>query len=168
MRTFKDNQGREWTIAINVDVAKRVLDLTGISVVTLTPETLDKMVSDAIKLVDVVYAIVKPQADSRSVARSDFDASIGGASLDNAIDAFIEELISFFPKRQRDLLAKVWTKSSQAVDMVVQEIGARLDDPATLNQIRLSVATMLSGQGSTASPDVSESPPDPSPSANSG
>lgn len=55
MKTFNDNAGRTWTIAVNVDAVKRVRDLLGEDLLDVK-QILERLTIDPILLCDVVYS----------------------------------------------------------------------------------------------------------------
>lgn len=111
MRVFTDNVGRTWTLEINVTAVKRVRGLVGIDLYQLASdgfESLGKLVSNPVDLADVLYCLVKDQADSQGVTDQDFGRALAGDVITLAADAFVEELIDFFPDaRARSGLRKV-------------------------------------------------------------
>jgi len=111
MRVFKDNAGRTWTLQINVAAVKRVRGLVGIDLYQLASdgfESLGKLVSNPVDLADVLYCLVKDQADSQKITAEDFGRALAGDCITQAADAFVEELIDFFPDaRARSGLRKV-------------------------------------------------------------
>ena len=73
MRTFTDNTGRAWTIAINVDAIKRVKALAKVNLLeAVEGKLIERLVSDPVLLCDVVYTLCKPQADQLDVSDEDF------------------------------------------------------------------------------------------------
>ncbi|MCR9218211.1 MAG: hypothetical protein NXI14_13545, partial [bacterium] len=79
MRTFKDNQGREWTVEITVAAIKRVRGLAGVDLMEVLEGSnglIEKLVRDPVLLCDVIYAACKPQADERQVTDETFGASM--------------------------------------------------------------------------------------------
>jgi hypothetical protein len=71
MKSFTDNAGRTWTLQINVAAVKRVRGLLGLDLYKLTDdglENLARLVSDPVELADVLYCLVKDEADTRSVS----------------------------------------------------------------------------------------------------
>ena len=111
MKTFKDNADRTWSLSINVAAVKRVKGLVGIDLYHLVDdgfESLGKLVSDPVQLADVLYCLVKQEADARLVTDEDFGRALAGDSIAHAAQAFVEELIDFFPDaRARAGLRKV-------------------------------------------------------------
>ena len=137
MKTFKDNAGRTWTIAVNVDAIKRVKALLGINLLeVLDGKLVERFASDPILLVDVVYAICKTEADAQNVSDVQFGQAMGGNSLDLATTALMEELVDFFPSQRRAMLRKALEKFHQAETMVLDSINAKLEGPELDAQIK--------------------------------
>jgi hypothetical protein len=111
MRTFTDNGGRAWTVQINVAAVKRVRGLVGIDLYQLVDDGfqgLGNLVSDPVQLADVLYCLVKEEADARQITDEEFGRGLAGDAITQAADAFVEELIDFFPDaRARAGLRKV-------------------------------------------------------------
>lgn len=133
MKTFQDNQQRDWSIEINVTAIKRVRDLAGVDLMTaIDGELLDEFSRDPIKLVDVIYVLCKPEADRLSVTDEDFGRAMGGDAIDRATTSFLEELVAFFPslrrKTFRRLLEKVKALEIRAADSALETINGTLLD----------------------------------------
>ena len=111
MHSFVDNSRRTWEIAINVAAVKRIRGLLGIDLYALVDDgfkSLSKLVSDPVTLADVLYCLCKDQADKQSISDEDFGRALAGDAITQAADAFVEELIDFFPDaRARAGLRKV-------------------------------------------------------------
>ena len=125
MANFKDNSGREWDVAINVATVKRVKDLLGVNLFALLSDRLKglgELLADPVRFVDVLYVIVKPQADAAGVTDEQFGGSLGGDTLQAAAEAFLEALGAFMPTvAGREALRAVLEKGRQALDL----LGAR-------------------------------------------
>lgn len=138
MRTFVDNAGRTWTIAINVWAIKRVRGLAGVDLYSLVDgsnfEALGKLLQDPISLVDVLFVLCKEEADRLNVSDEDFGRAMAGDSLSRATDAFLAEYTDFFPDpRVRAGLAKVLEKSRAILHLMMDRMEEVLDgvDPAS-------------------------------------
>jgi len=111
MKTFTDNIGRVWTIQINVSAVKRVRGLVGVDLYKLVEDGFDplaKLVADPVTLADVLFCLVKDEADAKQISDEDFGRGLAGDSITQAADAFVEELIDFFPDaRARASLRRV-------------------------------------------------------------
>ena len=115
MRTFKDNKGRTWEIALNVWQMKRLRDTLGIDLVNVIGtsadgnvrvDTIDRIASDPCLLVDILWVVCERQANAEGVKDEDFGASLAGDSIEDATRAFLDELVDFFPGARRLFLKK--------------------------------------------------------------
>ena len=87
MKTFTDNTGRTWTLSVTVGTIKRVRALCGVDLANIisieagkAPNVglLDRLASDPVLLVDVLYAVCKPEADAQNVSDEDFGRAMAG------------------------------------------------------------------------------------------
>ena len=137
MHSFVDNSQRTWEVAINVAAVKRIRGLLGIDLYSLVDDgfkSLSKLVSDPVTLADVVYCLCKDQADKQSITDEDFGRALAGDAITLAADAFVEELIDFFPDaRARTSLRKAIEAGKTVRDKVLSHAEKILDsiDPET-------------------------------------
>ena len=130
MRTFSDNAGRTWTLAVNVDAVRRVRSIVNVDLLeAVEGKLIEKLVGDPILLCDVIYVICKPEADQRSITDEDFGRSMAGDAIDHATTSLLEELVDFFPKSRRALLTKALGKFRQLETKAIQLVDKQLDDP---------------------------------------
>lgn len=129
MKTFRDGNGKEWVIEINVTSIKRVRDLAGFDLLEVVEGTLiDKLIRDPVLLCDVIYAACKPEADARGIDDRQFGQAMFGDAIAHASDALLEELVNFCQNpRDRAILAKVLEKTRVAMDKARDLIEARLN-----------------------------------------
>lgn len=117
MHTFTDTTGRCWRLAIHAPAIKRVRALTGVDLMdAVGGGLLARLGADVVLLVDVLYALCEPQARELEVSDVQFGESLGGDTIEEATTAFLEELLGFFPKAPRRLLAKALTRAQTLVD----------------------------------------------------
>jgi hypothetical protein len=157
MRTFTDSAGRTWTVSLTIDAAKRVKGLLDVNLLELEagdPPLLTKLGTDVILLCDVIFAIVKPQADAAGVTDEQFGAALGGEVILAAQTAFYEELVDFFRKLGRTDLAKAVDAQRRMIDLAVRRIETRIDRL----DLEAAVESTL-GEPSTSSPPSSASIP---------
>ncbi len=132
MHTFKDNQGREWTVEITVAAIKRVRGLAGVDLMEVLEGSnglIEKLVRDPVLLCDVIYAACKPQADEREVADEAFGASMAGDAIEHATAALLEELVDFCPSpRDRANLGRVLKATRDVMDKARDVVERRIDD----------------------------------------
>jgi len=164
MKTFTDTAGRTWTLALTIDAAKRVKSLLDVNLLELDlpagkagagdPPLLTRLGTDVILLCDVIFALVKPQADAAGVSDQEFAAALGGDVVLAAQTAFYEELVDFFRKLGRGDLAKAVDAQRRMIDLTVARIKTRIDRL----DLEAAVESTL-GEPSTSSPQSSESTP---------
>src|SRR5690606_30386907 len=93
MTTFNDTTGRTWTISINVDAIRRVRSLLNVNRLdAVDGKLLEQLVVDPVLLCDILFALVKPEADAKNVTDEDFGRALGGDALDHATTALLEGL----------------------------------------------------------------------------
>ncbi len=159
MRTFTDTAGRTWTLALTIDAAKRVKSVLDVNLLELEagdPPLLTRLGTDVILLCDVIFALVKPQADAAGMSDQEFAAALGGDVVLAAQTAFYEELVDFFRKLGRGDLAKAACAQRRMIDLAVARIETRIDRL----DLEAAIETTL-GEPSTNSPPSSESTPAP-------
>jgi len=117
---------------LDIATVKRVRDYLDVDL--LEPENgkpplLTKLGTDVILLCDVIYCIVKPQADEAGITDEQFGAVLDGDAILNAQKAFYEELIDFFRRCGRtdqataiQKLMQVMQESIEKAEKAIQEI----------------------------------------------
>jgi len=159
MKTFTDNAGRTWTVAMTLDAAKRVKDLLGVNLLDIEggePPLISRLGTDEILLCDVIFALIQPQAEAQGVSDREWAAALGGEAILAAQEAFYEELIAFFLLRGRGDRAKALTEQKRMIVLVIEANEARLDAVDVEAEVRA-----IFGKPSTSSPGSSASPPAP-------
>ena len=162
MHSFVDNSRRTWEIEINITAVKRIRGLLGIDLYSLVDDgfkSLSKLVSDPVSLADVLYCLCKDQADKQSISDEDFGRALAGDAITQAADAFVEELIDFFPDaRARASLRKAIEAGKTVRDKVLSHAEKILDsiDPETEAKKWISSSGTLP-ESSVVTPDPSAS-----------
>lgn len=163
MHTFTDARARSWDVVLDVSAIKRVKGLLGVNLYDLVDDGakgLGELLGDPCRLVDVVYVLCREQCQAQGLTDEDFGRGFSGDSLEAAGEAFVAELLDFFPNRQaRTSLRKLLEKGREAGRLYLEQTGEKVDaiDPAAL------VAKWRASSGSA--PASSASTPGPSPSA---
>jgi len=131
MQTFKDASGNVWDVSINVGSIKFIKEALGIDLLDIISgedkKLVHTLITDPLLLVDMLYCICKRQADALNVSDTDFGQMFDGDMIETATDAFIEELIAFFPKARRGALTKAIAKVKEVEALGMQEIEKKLD-----------------------------------------
>lgn len=116
MKSFTDNAGRVWTLAVNVAAIKRVRAICDVdlnSIVEMdagnkpSAKLLERLSTDPVLLVDVLYAVCKPEADAKNIGDEDFGRAMAGDAIDHATAALLDEIIDFFPEAKREAFKKI-------------------------------------------------------------
>jgi hypothetical protein len=132
MRSFIDNAGRTWTLQINVAAIKRVRGLVGVDLYKLIDdgmEPLAKLIADPVDLADVLYCLVRNEADAKQITDEQFGRALAGDAITAAADAFLEELIDFFPEaRARAALRKTVSAGKQVRNKVLDHLEHQIQN----------------------------------------
>jgi len=160
MRTFIDNQGRTWTLLVNVDAVKRVRDLIHVDLLeVMEGKLLERLSGDPVLLCDVIWCLIKPEADTKGVSDVDFGRAMAGDAIDRATEALLEGLADFFPSRKGRLLRRAISKLRTLQEKALNVVEARLDS-GELDH-RLEAFLKQPGDSSGAAPASSASTPAP-------
>lgn len=164
MQTFKAG-GRAWELTITVASARRVRSLVGVDILAESLLTLlGRLVGDPILFVDVLYVLVKPQADAAGISDEAFGEMLAGAEIEQATDAFLEALVAFFPPRRQELMRKALAAMQRIVKEAEETMMAQAE--ASLETVektmRKAAEDALSpspGTSSRSSPEPAASTP---------
>jgi len=152
VRAFKDSAGRSWTLQIHVEAIKRVRGLIQVDLLDLAEgKLIERLASDPILLCDVVYAVIKPDADAISVSDVDFGRAMGGDCLEAATTALLEELADFFPSSKRQILRMALIKFRDVDAKILALAEKRMSSPALT--ARIDQLLESSGEPSMNSPE---------------
>ena len=163
MKSFTDSLGRAWTLVVNVATIKRVRALCGVdlnSVIEVedgkpSAKLLERLSSDPVLLVDVLYAVCKPECDRLGVSDEDFGSAMAGDSVDAATQALLDEVIDFFPEAKRLAFRKILSASRRFEEMARKRLAAAMADSGFEDRV-VSELERLTGLSPNA-PESSES-----------
>lgn len=154
-QTFTDNTGRAWTVPFNVNVKRRVQELTGTDLLEVVEgKLIEKLMSDPETLVNVIYAVCKPEADAAGIKDVDFGAALTGDAIDGATTALMEALVDFFPKARRDMIRRAVGKAREIEAAASEMTLEKLDNLDVRSLLRKAL-----GDSATNSPESSGSTP---------
>ena len=129
MRQFKDEQGRPWTITINIGTVKKVRSLAKVDLLDLREGNLfNDLAADPIKLGDVLWVLCEDEAKAANITELQFAAALAGDALDAATNALLEEIVDFFPKPQREVLRKALIKGREVQERQMARAMRELED----------------------------------------
>ena len=127
-------------MCVTVDAIKRVralLDVNLLEVLDDGCKLLAQLHDDPVLLVDVLYALCQPQAESQGVTDIQFGQAMSGDALLHANRALLEGLSDFFPSaRQRAVMKNLLQKTERVVDRLLDHAEATIDqlDPDSVAQ----------------------------------
>jgi hypothetical protein len=146
MKTFADNAGRTWAIAVNVATIKHVKDLLQVNLLEIADQKgrlLEQIVDDPVLLCDILFCLVKPEADAKGVTDEDFGRSLAGDVLGSATDALLSEIADFFPKGRREILKRILAKLTALQEKATGLALMKLDDPQFDQQMEAELKAAL-------------------------
>lgn len=131
--SFKDTEGRAWSLDLTIGSIKRVKSITDIDLLNIQDgSTLVELSRDPFKLVDMLWAIIQPQAVALNVTDEQFGSSMGGMALRDASEAFLASITSFFQQWSPSLgatLSKLHSKISEMDLRAAELTKAKMADP---------------------------------------
>ena len=101
MHTFKDGDGHEWELSLDLPKARKLRDKIGVNLLD-GGAGLEKLAADGFLLLDAIYLLCEPQATAAGINEEQFQVALSdGDAILEASDALMEELSRFIPKRHR-------------------------------------------------------------------
>ena len=125
MHKFTGNDGHEWGISLNSWTAREVKKATGVDLLDL--ETLTAKLADAYVLVDVLWVMVRKEAEAAGIADEEFGRSLAGDAIEAATAAMLEEIIDFFPQPRRPVLRKALEKANLLTEEMTRAATEAMD-----------------------------------------
>ena len=136
MKTFTDNTGKTWSIAINLGAVKRVRASLDVNLLeAVEGKLIERLVSDPILLCDVIFVLCQQEAEARGITDEQFGQAMAGDAIDAATSALLEELVDFFPSGKRQVLTKALAKLKAFEAKAIELANMRLDDPGLDQQL---------------------------------
>ena len=145
MKTFTDNAGRTWTVAINVTTLKQMKSLVGVDLLDVVNDNgtlLERLAGDPVLLCDVIFALCKEEADAKNVTDADFGRAMAGDAIEAATTALLEELVDFFRGEKRATLRRALKLMRRYEEKALKAAQMKLDDPRLEAAVDNAVARM--------------------------
>lgn len=147
MGSFRDSKGSLWELTVDIPTVKRVRSLTGIDLLNVAlgdrKASVFAALSDPITFAEVLYAICKPEADSRGLTDEDF-ARLLDVDVEQLAETLLEGIADFFQRRNQTQAAALvrWqirksktaaermrtTLTPEAMDSLDRAFDAAVDD----------------------------------------
>lgn len=162
MATFKDENGKEWSVRLSTLMVNRVREDAGVNLMdVLSPGDdgellLGKLVDDVFVLGSVLWVLVREQADSEGITPEQFADRLRGQSLEDAGNAILDALEDFLPPKKSSKVKRFRQVAMEAAALTDKEVDAMLAD---LDPMTIHRQVMSGLRGSTDSPASSASTP---------
>ena len=135
-QTFYDNKKRAWALAVNTATIKRVKEALGVNLLdAVGGQLIDRIANDPALFADVLFVLVKPQAEAAGISDVDFGEALAGDEIESASLAFINAMVDFFPNGRREVLGRAiaagMEKAKKAEAEMLQKFEATLSMPTS-------------------------------------
>ncbi len=131
MKSFIDLENRTWKFSINMGMVKIIKSRLGIDILYVggdEKKSIFEIISDPVNFIDILFLLCEEQAEKLGVSDLDFAKAIDGTIYEDASFKFQEELVDFFPERQKKLLAKLLEQMKKVKQATMTEIEAKMDE----------------------------------------
>ena len=150
MHEFKDDLGRPWRVHITCASNKRIAAHAGFDFADIANgKAVELFGGDTAHLLDILWPLVKADADTRGIDYDSFGDGLRGDCLVDATTVLKEELLLFFPSPRRLLMQKLVAKMEKIVSEASQKVQQEIDN--------VQMPTASGGMLPTSAPESSES-----------
>lgn len=150
IRSFKDTEGREWVLRVDVDAVRR-LRAAGIDFAKLVKNNLADLKEDFELLGNFLFVLCQEQAEKRKITDAEFGRALAGDVIRHATDAMVEAIVDFFPNEE----ARKAIRRAEALGKQIQAelYGGMIQrvEEVTPEQVKILAAQLLNRLGSSAS-----------------
>jgi len=131
MATFKDNQGKEWSLSLDAFAIKQCRADAGVDLVDIEDGRVFDKLADPVALVDSLWVLCRKQAAAATptIGQEDFAARLTGDAYAAASDAMGEAIADFFPNHRRKLLRAVMDKAATLRQLGTETVLQKITDP---------------------------------------
>lgn len=130
--SFRDANGREWSLALNVLNVDRVKDTTGEDLLSMEDvgEVAAKIYTDDVFVCKVAHAICKSKIDADpNIDDEAFATAISnGNIIEKMADALANAIVLFTSSRRRATVAAMMGKAKTAIDKAATLAERRMND----------------------------------------
>ncbi len=142
MPTFKDDEGRDWRVRVDVTTIRNVREIKtadgeiiDLGSLARVADTFIKFADDPCLLANVLFVLCEEQAKEREVSDEDFGRLLAGDVIEHAATALEEAVTDFFPQQKRSLLQRLRKKVDQVEAAGINLVSEKLESPELEAQI---------------------------------
>ena len=128
MEVFKDAENREWSIRITISTVKDIRSLCDIDIMEQSGEAIKSLGEDPCLLADVLYVSCKKEADEKGITDIQFGEGLRGDAIDSATEAFLNELVNFFPRARGQLMKKTLARAKILQKEAFEKIEGEIEN----------------------------------------
>jgi len=160
MRTFTDNAGRTWQVAVSVTGIEEVKAEADVDLLQLVEggPLLERLMRSPVVLCRVLYALCKAQMEAKGISAEEFGRGMAGRAITEARQVLLEEIVDFF-HQEGPTIRREAEKLLAAYHRLLEAVNLRLDGVDTDELVERALASVDVSSGD--SPDASESTPAP-------
>ncbi len=136
MRKFSAGD-REWTLQMNVAQARQLKDRLDLDVFDV--QSLQRLAGDPYTAANVLYVLCEKQAHAAEINDEQFGELLAGDSFEPAVEALLQEIVDFFPKRQREVLRKILAQLETTKGETVALADKKMSSP----ELKAAMANLL-------------------------
>lgn len=159
MRTFKDGKGKQWSLSVSFASLKRVKSILQVDLLSIsegTPPLALRLDIDPVLLVDVLFVLLKPDADAAGISDEQFGEDLGGDGFASAREAFWDELSDFFRGLRKPEMVTLIQKARASTQATINAVNLHLQAVDVEALVNAEMAKAF-GDSSTDSPESSAS-----------
>lgn len=107
---------------------------------------LDEFADDTLLLLEVIFVLLRDQFEKAGISEEDFYAKLTADEIVPISDAFLEELIDFFPTAESRVLRMLYEKITQIRREGEKMLSEALDSKETTKNIEQKIRGILHGE----------------------
>jgi hypothetical protein len=167
MPSFKDTNGKEWTVRIDAPKIREVRSICSLDLAANDGSAFQKLADDVVLLVDTLWVLCREQANG--VTDVQFGQALVGDPLEAATKALIDGLLDFFPQPKRSLLRSLYENQQSMMAEGSKMVEEKITDPKVRDlylkwigdKLEMNLETLLKigSIGATSKPASSASGP---------
>jgi hypothetical protein len=160
MPTFKDTNGREWTVALDGLLLKSLRDAHGIDLADVLNATYVQLERDPALLTTALAHLCGEQLKSANVPPAMFSRAVCGRALEDAFAALWGAAEGFFPPKLWSVLSSLYEQQTRETEVRLQLKALGLIDqmpPEIRDQIYAEIGKSVPNIGSLVSRGVAAS-----------
>lgn len=127
MPTFKDQNNRDWVIALDGPLIREVR-ASSLKLDPISGDTYERVAGDPLLLGDLLAILCRSQFAAHGISPDDFAKCIRGDVCDAALKAYLDAILDFSPSSQREILrataARVEQVRARGMEMILEKINS--------------------------------------------